>query len=160
VGSLRIGNGFGGFNDIGGSITSYVNVANGNSAPIAKTSGANTLLTDGVSSVALDSAANIYATQSAVSEMKPANSQHIAELIPTVESSSEKGPSQTLQCLDEYSSGSCVRHLIRKSGIYSFLGSPCKLGQISLHCLCPLFKSFYHGTSNIRIIVMRPSKRR
>jgi hypothetical protein len=34
VGSLRIGNGLGGFNGIGGSVTSYVRGAAGNSAPI------------------------------------------------------------------------------------------------------------------------------
>jgi hypothetical protein len=62
VGSLRIGNALGGLNGIGGSITSYVKGAQGNSAPIATIAGGNTGLTGGVSAVALDSTGNIYAT--------------------------------------------------------------------------------------------------
>jgi hypothetical protein len=67
VGSLRIGNGIGGFNGIGGYVTSYVNFANGNSAPIATISGQNTGLTGGVGQVALDNNGNIYVIQTAFS---------------------------------------------------------------------------------------------
>jgi hypothetical protein len=62
-GGLRIGNLAGGFNGIGGSVTSYVNYGKGNSAPIATIAGQNTGLTGGVGSVALDDAGNIYVIQ-------------------------------------------------------------------------------------------------
>jgi hypothetical protein len=64
VGSLRVGNSGG---PISGSITSYANLANGNSAPVSTIAGENTGLTGGVSSVALDSSARIYATGLAAS---------------------------------------------------------------------------------------------
>jgi len=67
VGSLRIGNGLGGFNGIGGSVTSYVNFAEGNSAPIATIAGQNTGLTAGAGQVALDNAGNIYVIKPAFS---------------------------------------------------------------------------------------------
>jgi len=63
VGSLRVGNGIGGLNGLGGSITSYVTGATGNSAPIATISGANSGLTTGVGAVAVDHDGNIYAIQ-------------------------------------------------------------------------------------------------
>jgi hypothetical protein len=69
VGSLRIGNGLGGFQGIGGSVTSYVSGASGDSAPIATIAGA-TGLTGGVSAVALDGTGNIYAVGSSFSNQE------------------------------------------------------------------------------------------
>jgi hypothetical protein len=70
VGSLRIGNCFGGFRGIGGSVTSYVDFAKGNSAPIATIAGQNTGLTGGVGQVALDNAGDIYVYQIALSKQE------------------------------------------------------------------------------------------